>query len=154
MADREIPWLWIGLGALLLAGGGVAYVATRGIRNNNPGNVTAGSPWVGSTGSDGTFATFSSPVYGIRAMTITLNNYVNNDGVPSTVQGLISRYSATDQPAYIANVSAALGVSPTDTIDLSNPQTMQTLLGAMITQENGVNPYSDATIQQGIALAG
>ena len=107
--------------ALLLGGGGYAvYEMTRGIRNANPGNIVydPNNDWLGQTGSDGTFAVFSSPIYGIRAMCKALLNYVNKDGVAPTVDSIIRRWSKTDQDAYVANVSSALGVSPNTVIDV------------------------------------
>ena len=100
---------------LLLGGGGYAvYQMTRGLRNNNPGNIVydPANNWLGQTGTDGHFAVFSSPVYGIRAMAKALLNYVNKDGVAPTVDSIIRRWSKTDQDVYVANVSAALGVDP------------------------------------------
>lgn len=43
--------------------------AARGLRNNNPGNIEAGSnSWDGQAGSDGRFAKFVTPEHGIRAL--------------------------------------------------------------------------------------
>jgi hypothetical protein len=143
------------LGLLLLLGGGgyAVYEMTRGIRNNNPGNIVydPANDWLGQTGSDGTFAVFSHPVYGIRAMAKALVNYVTKDGVSPTVDSIIRRWSKTDQDAYVNNVSKALGVSPHDTIDLQ--ASLPVMIKTMIKQEDGVDPYSDNLLMQGISLA-
>lgn len=143
------------LGALVLFGGGgyAVYSMVRGIRNNNPGNIRlSGDKWQGLAPqqTDGAFFQFTDATYGIRAMADILLNYVNRDGIPSNVQSIISRWSATDQSAYIQNVSDALGVNPSDPIDL--PSVLPQMIAAMIQQENGVQPYSMDTIQNGIAL--
>lgn len=155
MSKDSNNWLLLILGALLLGGGGIAvYTMTRGLRNNNPGNIIDdGTAWEGldSPRNDGTFLRFTDVSYGIRAMARTLSNYIALDGVPSTVDALIRRWSKTDQDAYVTNVSRALGVDPTATIDLAS--SLPVMIPAMISQENGFNPYSDATIAAGIALA-
>jgi hypothetical protein len=159
--DSEDILFWL-LGAALLVGGGAAvYTMTRGLRDNNPGNIeyssAASQQWQGLANppSDGVFAVFTSPTYGIRAMAITLDNYSTSYGL-NTVTDIITRWappSENDTASYIAAVSGAMGVNPTAPLDLTDPGTMAALIAAIITQENGLNPYSDATIQQGIALA-
>lgn len=51
--------------------------ATRGIRNNNPGNLeySKSNPWVGQNGDDGRFAKFETPEHGIRALGRNLMSY-------------------------------------------------------------------------------
>jgi len=158
-SDRTSTLLLIA-GLLLLGGGGVAlYTMTRGLRNNNPLNIEddGTTAWEGldTPRNDGEapqpMLRFTDPVYGIRAAAHILSNYVAVDGVPPTVQSLITRWSKTDQAAYVANVAAALGVDPTDTIDLSSA--LPVMIPAMIVQENGLNPYSASTIAQGLSLA-
>lgn len=50
---------------------------TRGIRNNNPGNIefNDNNSWQGQTGSDGRFAKFETPEHGIRALGRNLLSY-------------------------------------------------------------------------------
>lgn len=50
---------------------------TRGIANNNPGNIRHGSRWLGlaPVQNDSSFCTFSSMVYGIRALVCLLRTY-------------------------------------------------------------------------------
>ena len=49
----------------------------RGIRNNNPGNLDKGAPWQGlvNNSSEPRFCTFKDPVWGIRALAVTLITY-------------------------------------------------------------------------------
>jgi len=146
-------WLLLLLGLLLLGGGGVAaYYTVRGLRNNNPGNIkyNPANQWQGQTGQDADgFVIFDTMVNGIRALAETLRNY-GRQGY-NTVQAIISRWSTTDQAAYIANVAAALQVSPSDTLDMTDADTITNLTNAIITQENGFNPLSAATIQAGVS---
>lgn len=157
--SSEQNWLFI-FGALLLIGGGglAVYNMTRGLRNNNPLNLEDfGDDWTGldnprndAQGPTPMFR-FTDPIYGIRAGKITLQNYVAHDGIPPTVDALIRHFSETDQDAYVANVARAGGVSPDQPLNL--PADFSWMIPAMITQENGINPYSADTIAQGLALA-
>jgi hypothetical protein len=129
----------------------------RGIRNNNPGNIRYdGTAWQGLANppSDGTFCVFTEATYGIRALTRILINYVVKDGVASTVSGIISRWappSENDTQSYINDVASQLGVGADDVIDVN--QYMPGLVAAIVSHENGVQPYAMTTIQNGIALA-
>lgn len=131
---------------------------TRGERNNNPGNIIRTNPqtaWQGlsPTQNDPTFCQFTTPSYGIRAIHKNLLSYYLNDGC-TTVQSIITRWSKTDQAAYVSNVAAALGVSPAATIDVTDINTATALVGAIITQENGRDIYSSTGIlAQGMALS-
>jgi hypothetical protein len=150
--NRNFIWL---VGALVLLGGGaVVYTATRGLRNNNPGNIkitNPPTPWQGAAinQTDGVFVQFVNAESGIRAIARILTNYYS-EGY-QTVQDMISRWSATDQSAYVANVANALNVDPAAVLDLG--QSLPGMIAAIIQQENGINPYSDATIQTAIAMA-
>lgn len=147
------------LGLVLLGSGGIAvYTMTRGLRNNNPGNIDDdGTNWEGlsSPRNDGRFLIFSSPAYGIRAMARILSNYVAVDGVSPTVTDIITRWappSENDTASYIADVQQHMGLAPgSDSVNLSTD--LPALVAAIIQHENGIQPYSGATIAQGIALA-
>lgn len=142
------------------AAGGAAFRpaanAPRGVRNNNPGNIEAGSAnWQGQTGSDGRFATFETPELGIRALARNLLTYQERHGL-DTVQAIIHRWAPpgeNDTGAYVGAVARAVGVGPTDRLNLRDPQTLQNLAGAIIRHENGQNPYPDATVRAGVDLA-
>lgn len=154
---RNDSWiLWILSALLLLGGGTVIYQGTRGLRNNNPGNIRR-SPesWQGLSPeqSDDAFFSFVSPEYGIRAMARILTNYSTNYGL-DTVRGLISRWApAHENPTdtYVTNVARALGVAPDAPLNVQ--VSLPRLIPAIIKQENGLQPYNASTITRGIALA-
>jgi len=128
----------------------------RGIRNNNPLNIrySAANDWQGQTGTDGEYAIFESAQYGIRAAAKLLNNYVTKYGLRS-VSGIINRWAPTienNTSAYIQAVANKLNVQADDV--LLWPTQLKPLLEAMIHHENGVQPYSQATIINGIKMAG
>ena len=131
-------------------------MTARGIRNCNPLNIKkkAGTTWKGQTADqpDPIFVTFATVPFGFRAAAIILDGYQRNHGL-WTVDGIIRRWSETDQAPYVANVSAALGVAPTDHVALRHGNTLRTMMRAMCVQENGDCPYPDRVLDQGIALA-
>ena len=131
----------------------------RGIRNNNPGNIRLGSPWFGlvptSQQTDPSFCQFTAPQYGIRAMGKILCTYSDKYGL-KTVQDIINRWAPAcenDTAAYIANVAKLVGVSPTDSINIHDPNVLAPMVKAIITHENGQQPYDDATIMSGVSMA-
>lgn len=157
--SRDSNWLLI-LGAFLLLGGGgyALYSMTRGLRNNNPLNIEdTGDDWTGldtprnDSGPGTPKLRFTDPVYGFRAAAHIVRNYVGVDGVPATVNGIIRRWSATDQDAYVQHVAGDLGVDPDATLDLSSQ--LAPMFASMTSQENGFNPYSLDTITQGVAMS-
>lgn len=164
---RQVPWdLLLGAGVLaaLLFGGKKVYDMTRGIRNNNPGNVklVPGVVWVGQVPpeqqTDPVFVQTSKPEYGIRMMARILTNYGSKAGLPGvggpgidTVREIITRWSETDREPYIAYISKALGVRPDQPIGIV--QSLPRLIPGIVQFENGQQPYDVATIARGIALA-
>lgn len=130
----------------------------RGIRNNNPGNIRHGSNWQGlnpnSKNIDPAFCVFTSSVYGIRALAKVLINYKKIHGL-NTVRQIISRYAPPNEnqtTAYIQSVAKQLGVVPDAVIDIEERGILTVFIKAIIRMENGIQPYSDSTIQQGIDL--
>lgn len=135
------------LAMIVIAGGG-SYVAatklTRGYRNKNPGNIrfSQSNDWQGQIGKDDKgFAIFSDDFYGLRALAKLLLNYEKSGS--RTVKAIIERYApATENNtgAYVAAVSAALGVSP-DSVLMVAPRLTE-LMAAIVKHENGFNKYS------------
>ena len=135
---------------------GVIYLGTRGIRNNNPGNIRhSSSKWQGLSieQTDREYVQFDDPVYGIRALTKLLRNYQSRHGL-KTIRQIINRYAPPSEnitDAYVANVSRLVGVNPDAEIDINNYITP--MVKAIIQHENGEQPYSAEIISQGIRLA-
>lgn len=131
--------------------------ATRGERNNNPGNIRLSSaPWQGKVGgSDTAFETFADAKAGIRALAVNLRTYQNRHGL-DTVREIISRYapaSENNTAAYVRAVANAVGIGPDDQIDLSSDATLTALVAAIITHENGRNVYAWADIAAAVSAA-
>lgn len=130
--------------------------APRGIRNHNPGNIQKGVGFDGEIeGNDPRFATFRTPEDGIRGLAVNLLTYQRQHGL-DTVQGIIDRWappSENNTGAYVREVAQALGVDPNQQLDLSNPETLRGLTAAIIQHENGMQPYTDAQLQEGVGAA-
>lgn len=130
----------------------------RGIRNNNPGNIRHGANWLGINSDgrniDSAFCVFTAPIYGIRALAKVLINYKKIYGL-KTVRAIISRYAPPNENqtiAYIQSVAKQLGVYPDTIIDIEERGVLTVFIKAVIRMENGIQPYSDEIIQQGIDL--
>ena len=128
----------------------------RGIRNNNPGNIERTSTkWDGMAPeqTDTRFIQFVSPEYGIRAMARILNNYQRLYGL-RTIEQIIGRWapaSENDTGAYVRHVANSLGIEPTTPIQVA--ERLPELVRLIIKHENGQQPYDDATIRRGVAMA-
>ncbi len=130
----------------------------RGIRNNNPGNIRWGENWQGlkkdGKKQDASFCVFTSPIYGIRALAKVLINYKKLYGL-KTIRSIISRYAPPNEnqtQAYIQSVSKQIGRYPDEPIDVEERGILTVFIKAIIRIENGIQPYSNETIQKGIDL--
>lgn len=130
----------------------------RGIRNNNPGNIRHGASWQGLNPNgrniDSAFCVFESPVFGIRALAKILINYKKIHGL-NTVRQIVSRYAPSNEnqtAAYIQTVAKQLEVYPDTKIDIEERGVLTVFIKAVIRMENGIQPYSDEVIQEGIDL--
>lgn len=128
----------------------------RGIRNNNPGNIRHGSNWQGLNQNgrtmDPAFCVFMAPVYGIRALAKVLINYKKIHGL-NMVRQIISRYAPPNEnqtTTYVQSVAKQLGVYPDTIIDIEERGVLTVFIKAVIRMENGIQPYSDETIQKAI----
>lgn len=155
---RALPWLLLGFGGLLLLGGAgvVIYNQSRGLRNNNPGNIRkSGDPWLGLAAEqpDHEFFTFTEPQFGIRALAKVLMNYRRLYGL-NTIDAIIRRWappSENDTDAYIRAVASRTGIPAKASLNL--PADLDVLVPAIIRHENGAQPYPPELIAQGIGLA-
>lgn len=114
----------------------------RGIRNNNPGNIEfRGQP---GAVSDGRFARFENAGQGLSALAAQLDRY-NARGL-NTIAKVIGTWAPNnenDTAAYVAAVSKKMGVAPNAPLNLKDANVLSRLMGSMIGQENGYNPYDE-----------
>lgn len=117
---------------------------SRGLRNNNPGNIRQNSDnFLGEIkpSTDPAFKQFESIEYGYRAIFVTLNTYQKKYGL-STIRAMISRWAPpkdnNDTEAYIRAVSSESGVPENSHITSTNKDVMVPIVAAMSRVENGV----------------
>lgn len=127
--------------ALVLQIGCADSAPSRGVSNNNPGNLVKTSiPWQGKVQcADPTFECFSDAYFGVRAMTKTLITYKEKYNL-NTVQGIITRWSPSyenDTASFINFVVHRVG-GITDDFYSKLPH----LVFTMVHFENGTSPYS------------
>jgi len=120
----------------------------RGIRNNNPGNLRDAP---NSSGNDGGFVRFPTPHDGMAALSRQLQLY--GDRGNNTLNGIIHTYApATENKTqnYIDDVAKKTGFDPRERINLHDPATLRRVMSAIISHENGAQPYTDNEINQAI----
>lgn len=132
-------------------------MTSRGIRNNNPGNIEKGINWDGISSAqlDARFITFISPEYGIRAMARILMNYKKLYGI-NTIHAAISRWAPpieNDTDAYADFVARWCGIDANVEVDLEATEVLGVMIPAMIKMENGDQPYAELTINTGVLMA-
>lgn len=131
----------------------------RGIRNNNPGNIKKNDvQWEGLAPEDkqidNTFFVFESPKWGIRALTKILLTYKTKYGL-NNIWSIINRYAPNcenDTEAYRNFLVEETGYGMLQTIEHSI-EGYTPLVKSIIKMENGVQPYDDDTIYEGMYLA-
>jgi hypothetical protein len=130
----------------------------RGFRNNNPGNLQAGTGFEGETGSDGRYGVYDTAENGIRALAKNLIA-AQDKHQRDTVKDIISAYAPAKEngqastDAYIKDVADKLGVSADQKLDLHDKATLQKFTEAIIQHENGKQPYDAQTIDNAVNRA-
>lgn len=126
---------------------------SRGLRNNNPGNIrNSPTKWQGekTPSTDAAFKQFISMVYGYRAMLKLLQNYSKLNGC-RTIRQMINRWAPpcenhTDN--YIRSVSQGAGISEDAPVNVNDRNLMCRIAAAMSRVENGV-PANMADVNAG-----
>ena len=128
---------------------------SRGLKNNNPGNIKKGERWDGVIGHDGPFLRFKSMEYGIRAMSKLLMTYQSKYGL-NTVEQIITKFAPRKDhnptETYINDVCDYMGVKRDQKIDLNNKTVLTDLVNAMIRMETG-RDLSDNVVNKGIRMS-
>ena len=137
----------------------MTQTVTRGIRNNNPGNIDRNATnWNGMSddqSSDARFCVFTSPVFGIRALVKTLISYQDVHGL-HTISAMIGRWAPSNEnntDAYRNTVSAHTGYAADAPICMRDPAVAEKMAAAIIAVENAGYAYPPATIMEGVDRA-
>lgn len=135
---------------------------TRGLRNNNPGNIRhSKSIWLGQSEiqPDVSFVTFDTMAYGCRALGVTLLHYQSIYGL-HTVREIINRWAPPNENntnEYIRNVCIEMSVAPDVGLDLKyhNGFDLIELVSAIVNHENfrGCSDKIADDIVSGVKLA-
>lgn len=122
---------------------------TRGLRNNNPGNIRYNPyvKWQGEVAQeakrDRSFSEFTNIEYGYRALLKLLRNYRTLHGL-QTIEEMISRWappSENNTAAYIDTVCKEMNVSRYFIPDVYDRETMVAFAAAVSKVENGIPAY-------------
>lgn len=136
-------------------------MTTRGIYNNNPGNIRRSSDdWLGLSKeqNDCAFFQFITAYFGLRCMAKILKKYWTKHNKKSVAE-IISRWAPTTDKnpteKYILYVCNYTHTKPFEHLDLSeNTMHFERLMEAIIRFENnGQNPYSIYEINRAIEAA-
>lgn len=119
----------------------MAKQLSRGLRNNNPGNIRLSSTrYQGEVdSSDTAFKQFKTMAHGYRAMFVLLYTYQKKYHL-HTIAEMITRYAPAVEnhtQAYIEAVSEWSGVPATSHITATNGDIMVPVVAAMSRVENG-----------------
>ena len=116
---------------------------SRGLRNNNPGNIRLGKVrYKGerAKSSDNEFHQFESVEWGYRAMFVLLHTYALKHSC-HTLRTMINRYAPPSEnhtENYIRRVAHATHLSPDEKISTTDKGVMTAIVAAMSEVENGV----------------
>lgn len=113
---------------------------TRGMRNNNPGNIRHSSDkFQGEVEStDKSFKKFKSMIYGYRALIKILQNYETKYGC-NTIRKIINRWAPNNEnntDSYVKYVSENSGYGPDEVIDMHNKEVAIKITRAISNEEN------------------
>jgi hypothetical protein len=150
--------------AVVVTGSAIGRALARGVRNHNPGNIRhSGIKWKGMSASqtDSEFVQFIDPSWGFRALGKNLTAYSNrglrsvesiiNTWAPPKGRDSQGRAYSQNTSSYVRSVANALGVGPSDTIDVR--ARLADLAEAIAKHENGGSFYKRTDIEQWVRIA-
>lgn len=116
---------------------------TRGIRNNNPGNIVkSGTAWAGKVphelNEDRRFEKFETMHHGVLAVIRLLWTYYSKRGLRS-VHDIMARYAPShenDTSGYVRWVSRQVGIHPKATLSWTEKR-VKPLVTAILRKESG-----------------
>ena len=128
----------------------------RGIRNKNPGNIKLGTNWDGLAAeqTDPTFCIFDEAVMGIRALQRILLTY-RFTHKKATIDEIIYRWAPPSENStdkYVEFVCKKLDKEKDIRLNNSMEDYLP-LVKAIIQMENGMQPYDDELLVEGMYKA-
>lgn len=124
---------------------------TRGVRNNNPGNIRKGSDqWKGMLPereqTDAAFVRFSDMAWGIRAMFRILKSYERRLGtltVDAVARNWAPPSDGNNTRAYALFIAEKTGMAMSQRFRTSDTSTMKKLVKAMCQIESRYSPSDE-----------
>ncbi len=116
---------------------------SRGLRNNNPGNIRRSKVrYKGEVcpSRDPDFKEFETMAYGYRAVFVLLDTYRSRYGL-ATIRQMLNRYAPPTEnftEGYVRFVADYAGVMLNEVIDTRSEKDMIPIVAAMSKIENGV----------------
>lgn len=129
---------------------------SRGLRNNNPGNIRRSRVrYQGEVrpSRDPEFKEFETMAYGYRAMFRLLDTYSSRYGL-RTIRSMLNRYAPPEEnltDSYIRFVANYSGIMPDEEVETRSKCDMIPIVAAMSKIENGVSANL-ADVEQGWRL--
>lgn len=108
----------------------------RGLRDNNPLNLTYVPGQVGVVGRDGRFGRYGTMADGVSAAVNQI--MIDRSRGMNTIRKLVTSWAPpgeNDTAAYIRDVSKWTGYGPDQPLNLRNPRVMSAIVAAMARQE-------------------
>lgn len=129
---------------------------SRGLRNNNPGNIRRSRVrYQGEVrpSRDPDFKEFETMAYGYRAMFVLLDTYRSRYGL-DTIRRMLYRYAPPEEnftDGYVRFVANYSGIMPDEEVETRSKCDMIPIVAAMSKIENGVSANL-ADVEQGWRL--
>jgi hypothetical protein len=124
---------------------------SRGLENNNPGNLIKGDTlFLGEKpeSTDERFRQFETLEYGYRALLKNLISYINKGY--DTISKIINRWAPASENqtiAYINNVEKWTGIYRDTSLSVNDKTSLIKLAGAISLMENGVKPVTSKILK-------
>ena len=136
---NEFGFGGVGKAPILRQIDGLAPTSARGVRDNNPLNLTYDPGQRGVVARDGRFGVFPDMATGVSA---NLNQLLlDQSRGANTLSKLIPTWAPSsdgnNDPAYIESVSSLTGIDPNAPLNLSDPMTAFKVMNAMANTEVG-----------------
>jgi hypothetical protein len=140
----------------------------RAVRNHNPGNINSGAPWVGlmppsemtpAQAGEHRFCVFIDDAHGFRALAEVLKTYrldLMKEGKFFCLEYIIERWAPPTENntgAYVAHMVMLTGYQPLQVLPVDFIHVGGIAKG-ISTHEVGVWAFNDASLSQGLRLAG